>query len=253
MSNSTADPSVSLLRQIYEDEYQAINPSKKLPTIEISYYPYVNINHTIRIRNKTIFVRISDLFKTAPVEIHRALAAILISKLLGKKVPKAAREKYRRFVNREEFQLLAVENKRQKGRKQITTPQGVYFDLDEIFGKINLIYFVGSIEKPILTWSKRKTYRRLGHYDPAHKVITISKSLDQRSVPKFVVEYVVYHEMLHIKHPTQHRNGRRYSHTPEFKRDERQFPYFEEAEDWIEKNVARPKKNTRFSFRRSKR
>jgi hypothetical protein len=51
--------------------------------------------------------------------------------------------------------------------------------------------------------------------------------------------------MLHIHHPTQHRNGRRYNHTPAFRRDEEKFLYFDEAEKWIERNVRLLKKNAK--------
>ena len=55
----------------------------------------------------------------------------------------------------------------------------------------------------------------------------------------------LFHEMLHIAHPTQHINGRRYNHTAAFKRDERKFAYYEEAERWIERNVRRLKKEAK--------
>jgi hypothetical protein len=51
--------------------------------------------------------------------------------------------------------------------------------------------------------------------------------------------------MLHIAHPTQHVNGRRYNHTSAFRRDERRFKYFQEAERWIERNVRRLKKEAK--------
>jgi hypothetical protein len=61
--------------------------------------------------------------------------------------------------------------------------------------------------------------------------------LDSAAVPKFVVEYVLFHEMLHIAHPAKHKNGRRYHHTPAFRRDERRFAHFHAAEKWIDENV----------------
>ncbi|MDQ3322905.1 MAG: M48 family peptidase, partial [Acidobacteriota bacterium] len=85
----------------------------------------------------------------------------------------------------------------------------------------------------------------LGHHDAAHETIVVSRSLDGGKVPKYVVEFVVYHEMLHIFHPTVHRSGRRYNHTPAFRRDERQFAYFEEAENWIERNVKNLKRQAK--------
>ena len=102
-----------------------------------------------------------------------------------------------------------------------------------------------SVPKPVLTWSARKTYRILGHHDATHKTIVISKSLDSTGVPKYVVESVVFHEMLHIHHPTVHNNGRRYNHTAAFRRDEEKFAYFQEAERWIERNVRKLRKEAK--------
>ncbi|MEO6588193.1 MAG: M48 family peptidase, partial [Pyrinomonadaceae bacterium] len=92
------------------------------------------------------------------------------------------------------------------------------------------------IKKPTLTWSLRGTFRRLGHHDAAHETIVISKSLDDKKVPRYVVEFVVFHEMLHIFHPAKIQNGRRYHHTPVFRRDEKKFAFYEESEKWIGNN-----------------
>ncbi len=242
MINNSENSRLSELLNQYQEAFRDFDNSKPPPAIEIRFYPYVNVNHTIRIRSGKVFVRISDLFEKVPIEIHRALAHILVAKLLGKKVPDNARRSYRQFVNDEDFQKAALENKRRKGRKVFTSTNGNYFDLEQVFGKLNLIYFQNRIEKPALSWSQKRTYRRLGHFDSAHNSISISRSLDDKSVPKFVIEFVLYHEMLHIKHPTKHRNGRRYNHTPAFKLDEKKFAYYYEAEEWIEKNAAKLKR-----------
>jgi hypothetical protein len=179
------------------------------------------------------------------MEVHKALAYILVAKVLGRKVPADARRFYRQYLDNKDFQNKAFEHKRQNGKKIITSSAGKVYDLENIFGKLNLIYFQNEIPKPMLSWSQRKTYRRLGHHDPVHDAIIISKSLDERNVPKYVVEYVMYHEMLHIKHPAIHRNGRRCVHTPIFKRDEEKFAYFQQAEKWIEENALKIKRKVR--------
>jgi predicted metal-dependent hydrolase len=135
------------------------------------------------------------------------------------------------------MQSAAAANRRAKGRKIISSARGDVYDLKEIFDEINKKYFRGAIEKPVLSWSARKTFRILGHHDAAHQTIIVSKSLDDRTVPRFIVEFVVFHEMLHIFHPTTHRNGRRYNHTPQFRRDEKKFERFSAAESWIEQNA----------------
>ncbi|MDQ3132838.1 MAG: SprT-like domain-containing protein, partial [Acidobacteriota bacterium] len=144
-----------------------------------------------------------------------------------------------------EIRALATENKRVRGRKIISSANGDFYDLEEIFARLNRNYFQDKLPKPVLSWSAKKTYRILGHHDSTHETIIISKSLDDKKVPPFVVEYVVFHEMLHIFHPTEHRDGRRYNHTPQFRRNERKFQYFEEAESWIERNVKKFKRNAK--------
>ncbi len=229
----------------YEEAFGFYDKKIKTPKIKVEFYPYVNVNSRIKSSNGVIYVRIAELLNNAPLEIQKALAYILVAKLLGKKVPSNARKVYREFISNEDFQKKAIKHKRKTGRKIITSPIGNVYDLENIFGKLNLIYFQNGIEKPQLSWSQRRTYRRLGHHDPVHDAIIISKSLDERSVPKFVVEYVVYHEMLHIKHPVYQKNGRRCVHTPDFKCDEEKFPYFDDAEKWIDENALKIKRKVK--------
>ena len=232
------------IKTFYEEAFQIFDTNRKTPEISVSFYPYIGINHTIRVRDSKVFVRLAELCRAMPMNEQKALAFILVAKLLRKKVPPQARKIYSNFIKSHEIQAQAKESKRTRGKKIITSAKGEFYDLDGIFEKINQIYFQNSIPKPVLSWSTRKTYRILGHHDSTHETIVISKSLDDKNVPKFVVEYVVFHEMLHIFHPTQTRNGRRYNHTPEFRRDERKFLYFSEAENWIERNVKNLKRKS---------
>lgn len=245
MINNFNAPDFSPLEKFYEEAFHLLDPKRELPEIEVVFYPYVGINHTIRVRSGKVFVRLAEICQAAPLDVQRALAFILVAKLLRKRVPPPAAQIYQSFVKSREMQTKAVANRRAKGRKVITSSKGVAYDLEEIFARLNQTYFVNSIEKPTLSWSARKTYRILGHHDSTHQTIIISKSLDDVKVPEYVVEYVVFHEMLHIHHPTTHRDGRRYNHTPQFRRDERKFVHFAQAEKWIERNARNLKRNVR--------
>jgi predicted metal-dependent hydrolase len=228
------------LRQIktfYQEAFQTLDGKRDMPEIEVEFYPYIGINHTIRVRHGKVFVRLAEVCRDIPFNAHKALAYILVSKLLRKKIPQKTLETYRVFTKNQKLQEKVTENKRERGRKIITTSRGEVYDLDEIFNYLNQLYFENKIAKPTLTWSARKTYRILGHHDATHETIAVSRSLDDKKTPKYVVEFVVFHEMLHIFHPTEHRNGRRYNHTPQFRRDEKRFAHFEKAESWIGRNV----------------
>lgn len=225
------------IKTFYEKAFQTYNKKYEIKEISVEFYSYVGINHTIRLRHGKIFVRISEIFKNAPSQVHNALAVILVSKILRRKVPPIANEIYGEYASREEIRQKAFEIKKEKGRKIITSPQGDVYDLEEIFRQMNDLYFDNTIQKPTLTWSAKTTFRRLGHHDAAHDTIVISKSLDDKKVPRYVVEYVVFHEMLHIHHPMKLQNGRRYHHTPAFRRDEKKFAFYNQSENWIENNA----------------
>jgi hypothetical protein len=233
------------IKKFYEEVFQFFDKTRKLPEFEVRFYPYIGINHTIRVREGKVFVRIAEICQAMPLNEQKALAFILIAKLLRKKVPPNARKIYSNFIKTQEIREKATENKKIRGRKIIGSAQGNFYDLDAIFDRLNQTYFKNDLPKPVLTWSARKTFRILGHHDSAHETIVISKSLDEKNVPRYVVEFVVFHEMLHIFHPTIHQNGRRYNHTPQFRRNEKKFTYFTEAENWITSNARNLKRKVK--------
>ncbi|HEX9959866.1 MAG TPA: hypothetical protein VGB00_02975, partial [Pyrinomonadaceae bacterium] len=145
-----------IIRQIeifYEDAFRHLNAKASPPEVEVCFYPYIGISSTIRVRSGKVFVRIAQIFESAPMEVQQSLALILVRKFLGKRVPKADSEKYRAFIKTESVQTQAFENRRRRGRKVITSASGDVYDLEEIFDRLNRVYFQNSLPKPVLTWS----------------------------------------------------------------------------------------------------
>ena len=116
------------------------------------------------------------------------------------------------------------------------TPQGNYYDLETLFHSLNQEYFAGEMSKPRLTWNKILTHRKLGHYEPLRDKVVMSRTLDSPHVPQIVVELVLYHELLHKHHGAKWLNGKRMVHTPEFRRSERKFQHYQEAQQWLERS-----------------
>jgi hypothetical protein len=112
---------------------------------------------------------------------------------------------------------------------------GAFHDLEASFDRVNAEYFTGTMPRPRLAWSRQITSCKFGHYDALRDDLMISATLDSAEVPGFVVDYVVYHELLHKKHGIQWRNGRRAVHTPQFRAEERRFRMYAEADKWIER------------------
>ncbi|MBF2067534.1 MAG: M48 family peptidase [Calothrix sp. C42_A2020_038] len=117
--------------------------------------------------------------------------------------------------------------------------RGSHYNLETLFDKINREYFGEELNKPRLTWSQMQTYRKFGHYEPARDRIVISLTLDAAMIPEYVVEFVLYHEMLHKFHGERWVNGRRMVHTSEFRKDEGRFKFYDEAEAWLSKLASR--------------
>ncbi len=236
---------LSKIGEYYAEALRYYGPEREVPPVEVSFYPYIGINHTIRIRGGTAFVRIAEVCRDMPADAQRALAFILVAKLFRRRVSKRANEIYSNYAKSAEIRGQAAESKRTRGRKVITTHAGEHFDLIEIFDRLNSTYFGGRMPRPTLTWSAKKTYRMLGQHDATHETIVVSRSLDAHETPDYVVDYIVFHEMLHIHHPTVHHNGRRYNHTAAFRADEEKFEHFDAAERWIEQNVRRLKRDAK--------
>jgi hypothetical protein len=87
----------------------------------------------------------------------------------------------------------------------------------------------------------------MGHYNARTDAVMISRTLDDPRVPPFVLDYVMYHELLHKQLGTRMANGRRQAHFAEFRTAEKQFPLFEPANaflnEWARK-VARNAQRT---------
>lgn len=113
--------------------------------------------------------------------------------------------------------------------------QGKCYNLDNLFDKVNREYFADTLAKPRLVWSQIHSYRKLGHYEPARDKVVMSSTLDDAKIPEFVVEFILYHELLHKYHGEKWVNNRRMVHTAEFRSDERKFKLYLEVEEWLKK------------------
>lgn len=150
---------------------------------------------------------------------------------LGQSAPDLE-QTYREYSASEDFNELLLE------LESFATPppppsRGRAHDLNELFARVNAGYFGGLMPKPTLTWNRRLTARKFAHYQPSRDTVMISVSLDDPEVPAFVLDFVMYHELLHKKHGSTIVNGRRLSHSPAFRAEERQFAQYHEAERLI--------------------
>lgn len=215
--------------QIYERVFRLLRPRTAVPAIEVKFCRFANANSFIRLAEGRLEVKITDILAEAPAPILEALAFILLSKLFRHPVPPVYKSRYRRYLNRREVRTNLHQVRSTRGRKLRHPPAGECYDLVEMFEDLNLRYFHGLMARPELGWSQRPSRTTLGHYDPSHHTIILSKLLDRPDVPRVAVEYVLYHEMLHLKFPVEHQGARRCVHTAEFRAAEKEFARLVEA------------------------
>jgi hypothetical protein len=218
---------------LFAEEYRALRPRAPIPPIEVRFRRFTSLNTTIRLRDGKIRVSLSDLLEGAPEKVLRAIAHILLAKLYRKPIDAGWAQAYRRFTTSEGVVRQSERIRQTRGRKRIGSAQGAVYDLDEVFESLNMRFFFGLMGRPQLTWSEHTAKRLLGHYDAAHNTIMVSRVFDRKGTPRYAIEYLMYHEMLHLKHPVKHRNGRRCVHSRAFQDEEKLFPELERAKLYL--------------------
>jgi hypothetical protein len=224
---------VKAVLQIFQETFCDLRPCTPLPEIAVEFYPFANINNTIRLREGRLLVRLSDLLEGAPEPVLQAIAHILLAKMYRKAVDRGHATRYRRYIASHDLRSQVHRVRQLRGRKHIHTAQGRVYDLEVIFDALNRRFFWGLLARPRMTWSRDHARNSLGHYDPAHNAIVVSRVFDDSRVPCYAVEYIVYHEMLHLKHPVKLRGSRRCVHSAEFQAEEKLFPALEQAKRFL--------------------
>ncbi len=199
---------------------------------DIRFYPYTRLTNTIRVRGGTLLVRLSDIIADAPGEILDAVLVTLVCSLARRRSPATVRRKCRDYFSSPEIRARCREVRRARGRKRLDGPRGDVFDLTRLFADLNREYFQNRLAIRMLGWSRGRSRRSLGQYDPAHDAIVLNRRLDNPLVPEYAVTFVLYHEMLHAAFRDESCNGRR-PHDRRFREAERRFRDYDRARRFI--------------------
>lgn len=215
--------------------FREFKPRTPMPRVQVEFCRFANADSFIRLENQRVHLRISDLFEGAPAPVLEALAYILLGKLFRRPVARLYTHRYRLYLNRRDVRRQMHLVRQIRGRKFISGPQGDYHNLDEIFEELNRRYFSGLLARPLLGWSRRPSRSMLGHFDPSHNAVIISRLFDNPAVPRLALEYVLFHEMLHLRFPVDHSHARRRVHTREFREAEREFAQLKQARELLKR------------------
>jgi hypothetical protein len=221
--------------EIFARAFREIKPRTPLPNVSVEFCRFANPDSFIRLQAGAIHARISDLLEGAPSSVLEALAHILLGKLFRRPVARIYAHRYRLFLNRRDVRHQMHLVRQIRGRKFVSGPQGSHYNLEAVFEALNMQYFDGLLARPLLGWSRQASRSMLGHFDPSHNAIIISRIFDNAGVPGLALEYVMFHEMLHLRHPVEHSGARRRVHTREFRQAEKQFAKLKEAKETLKK------------------
>ena len=170
-------------------------------------------------------VRVHHMFLGAPEPVVKAIAEY------AGKGKAAAGAQLDDYIARQQLKIRALPNK-----PSLLEARGECFDLQELLEKVNAEHFAGAIDARIgwgrNTNKRRRKSIRLGVYDHKAREIRIHPALDRPDVPRFFVEFIVFHEMLHQLFPSDRDTGRHVHHPRAFRDRERAFPRYAAAMAW---------------------
>ena len=221
--------------EIYARVFREIKPRTKPPAIRVEFRPFANADSFIRVTEAGLHVRVADVFEGAPAPVTEALAHILLGKLFRRPIARAYTHRYRLYLNRRDIRQRMHVVRQIRGRKFISGPVGDHHNLEHIFEDLNARFFDCLMGRPLLGWSRGASRSMLGHFDPSHNAIIISRIFDTNRLPRLGLEYVLFHEMLHLRYPVDHRGVRRRVHTREFREAEKKFPQLGQAKEILKR------------------
>jgi len=219
------------MSQIIKEAFQQLYPDKEIKhNFRIKYSakfrPY---NANVRLYKNNLTFSLSKEWRKIGKDIKIGLIQELLTKIIKEK---------KQTINIDLYNLFLK-------NVHIAAPiTNVDSYLEESFERVSENYFSGMMETPNLKWGT-DSYHKLGSYEYASDSITIStifKDADQE-----LLDYVMYHEMLHKKFKFQRRNGRTVHHSPEFKRMESLF----KNQETCEKGITRLARKHRFNLKRA--
>jgi len=204
------------------------------PQFVVELYPYANLAHTMRLRQETAHVRLSDILRDAPVAVIEAAAAILLAQMYRRRLPSGLRDLYRQFALAHSTRRHIARVRRKRARRIAHNPCGTAHDLEPMFAALNVEYFEGNLRRPRLGWSTRPWRSQYGCFDPSLDQIVMNNRLDRADVPSYAVELILYHEMLHVKHPLRAAACGLQAHSAEFRSEEKRFKHYDRARKFLE-------------------
>jgi hypothetical protein len=218
-------------REAMEAAFQEVGGRFGFTDVEASYYPFKEFKTTWQRTGPEASFKVTDYLQGASGEVIQDFAGCLFTR-----IQRQRREIYtprvRDFLRSDEFVRMNQEKYLRRSRNLTFSSFGGVYDLEVLLNSLRRKGLVEDGECAFLSWTDRPNRFRMGYCSVLMRVVAISSALDRKEVPDYAAEYVLYHEMLHLKMGT---DSLRSYHDADFKREERRYPRWREAENWLKK------------------
>ncbi len=223
------------------DRFRSVSSQLVGGRVSAKFHPYKELKHTWRSHDGGLTFKISDYIRGSPYDVVESLAWYLICRARGKECPKGFSSKYLSHVRTAQFWEVRRSLYLSRARNLSFRPRGSAHDLTAAFDYVNSYYFDGDVPMPALAWAKESPSRRMGFYHQPLGILAVNRALDSERIPRYVLEFVVYHEMLHGVTEPEDGLNRRVFHTREFRARERKFVRHDEAQKCLSRIAASSK------------
>jgi len=221
-----------------QEHFATVSKHFSAEMVIAGFHPYAELKHTWSRNADHLEFRISDYLRGSPDAVLESLAWYLLSRAYGRR---CASERWRTYLVHafspqlwtpvRDLYLLRQKN-------LLCDPRGEARNLHEVFRYVNSRYFSGRARDPILAWSRESPRTRLGFYFAPLGLLAANKVMDAERVPRYVLEFVMYHELLHDMDRGNSVVGpKRVHHTKDFRGLEKAFAHYDDAELWLHRVV----------------
>lgn len=204
--------------------------------LKIQFHRNTSTMASLSRRGHGLTLRLHDLFTKAPLPVLDAVVQAFFTRR-ARDTRRQLQARILDFVEKNRDMTLSAAL-----AQCLASPRGRAYDLDQVRGAI-CARFLPNCPRVRIGWSQRVTPSLMGKWiampNGLPNVVMINRLLDSLEVPLYYLRYIVFHELLHEVIPIRREHGRWVHHPAEFRRRERQFPYFERALRWERENIAR--------------
>ncbi|HEY3323448.1 MAG TPA: hypothetical protein VGP72_23545 [Planctomycetota bacterium] len=209
--------------------------AERVRSVKMCFKPFRSTLYSFRISRRGMAqVKLHQAFRSASEDVLRQAAQLMLISRRDQRraLPRVEYDQFVRAIPQTDFDLPGA----RKSHRMALPDSGRVHSLAASFDRVNREYFKSQIQKPELCWSPVRARRILGSYQERADRLIVSQVFDSPKVPEIVIDYLMYHELLHkFLGIGRKDDGRRNMHGRDFRHLEKQFRYFREVQAYLKR------------------